>query len=214
MNDHRVTRTAALDGAGKNIAVAYLLWWFVGILGIHRFYLERPKTGLVQLLLLIFGWLPLFLGWIALGIWWLLDAYFVQEYVRQYNDLNDGRPLAISLMTQTSNKALASNAILISGFCKDGHVIRLVVDQEQVETRQSGLSIGRADHCDMILDDPTVSREHALVQYDGGFFSLRDLGSSNGTFLNGKRLVVGASSKIRSGDRLKIGKIMLSVSSI
>jgi len=214
MNDHRVTRIAALGGAGKNISVAYLLWWFFGILGIHRFYLERPKTGLVQLLLLIFGWLPLFLGWIALGIWWLLDAYFVQEYVRQYNAQNDGQPLAISLMTQVSSKDTVSHAILISGFCNDGHVIRLVVDQEQVEARQPGLSIGRAEHCDMILDDPTVSREHALVQYYSGFFSLRDLGSSNGTFVNGKRLVVGVSSTIRSGDRLKIGKIRLSVTSI
>lgn len=214
MNDHRATRIAALGGAGKNIAVAYLLWWFLGILGIHRFYLERPKTGLVQLLLLIFGWLPFFLGWIALGIWWLLDAYFVQEYVRQYNDQNDGQPLAISLMTQVSNKDTASHAILISGFCNDGHVIRLVVDQGRIEAGQPGLSIGRAEHCDMILDDPTVSREHALVQHQSGFFSLRDLGSSNGTFLNGKRLVVGASSSIRSGDRIKIGKVMLSVSPI
>jgi pSer/pThr/pTyr-binding forkhead associated (FHA) protein len=100
------------------------------------------------------------------------------------------------------------------GFCNDGHVIRLVVDQEQVEARQSGLSIGRAEHCDMILYDPTLSRGHELVRYDGGFFSHRDLGSSNGTFLNGKRLVVGTSSTIRSGNRLKIGKIRLSVTSI
>jgi TM2 domain-containing membrane protein YozV len=96
-------RTAALDGGGKNIVVAYLLWWFLGVLGVHRFYLDRPKSGLIQILLLAFGWLPLFMGWVALGIWWLLDAYFVYQYIQDYNAENGGSPMAVSL---TTNKSL------------------------------------------------------------------------------------------------------------
>lgn len=94
--------TASLGASGKNIIVAYLLWWFLGFLGLHRLYLERPKTGLAQLLLLALGWLPLFMGWIVLGIWWLLDAYFVYQYVNEYNSVHGGSPLAVSLTTSRS----------------------------------------------------------------------------------------------------------------
>ena len=52
MAGQKTQRTADFSGDGKNMVVAYLLWWFLGTLGIHRFYLDRPKTGLVQLLLL------------------------------------------------------------------------------------------------------------------------------------------------------------------
>jgi TM2 domain-containing membrane protein YozV len=75
MADLQTHRTADFAGGdGKNMVIAYLLWWFLGLFGIHRFYLDRPKSGLCQLLLLAFGWLPIFIGWIILGIWWMLDA--------------------------------------------------------------------------------------------------------------------------------------------
>lgn len=103
MTDSQLThRTAIVGTAGKNIAVAYLLWWFFGLFGIHRFYLDRPKSGLIQILLLAFGWLPLFLGWLALGIWWLLDAYFVYQYVSASNATSGGSPMAVSLTTSRS----------------------------------------------------------------------------------------------------------------
>lgn len=213
MNEQRVTRTAALGGAGKNIVVAYLLWWFLGPLGIHRFYLDRTKSGLAQLLLLIFGWIPFFVGWIALGIWWLLDAYFVQEYVRQYNEANEGQPVAVSLVTTSKQEELATSALLISGFGDDGHLVKMTIDPVRAPSGQ-GYMIGRAAYCDMVIDAPTVSREHALILHENGIYNLRDLGSSNGTFLNERRLANGLSSVIRPGDNLRIGKVRLSVSPI
>ena len=99
-------RSASLGSDGKNILVAYLLWWFLGVLGIHRFYLERPKTGVAQILLLAFGWLPLFIGWIVLGIWWLLDAYFVYKYVVDYNHETGGEPLSFTVKTNQSGSEL------------------------------------------------------------------------------------------------------------
>lgn len=213
MTQQRVTHTAALGGAGKNIVVAYLLWWFLGGLGIHRFYLERPKTGVAQLLLFIFGWIPLFLGWIALGIWWLLDAYFVQEYVRQYNEAHDGSPLAVSLTTTTDRSGAASNnQFLLSGFSASGHVVRLLLDPAHGRSAHPGFTIGRAEYCDMMLDDPTVSREHARIVLENGVFILRDLGSSNGTFRNEQRLAIGVATYFSTGDILRIGKVTLSVS--
>jgi TM2 domain-containing membrane protein YozV len=95
-------RTADFSGNGKNIVVAYLLWWFLGMLGVHRFYLDRPKSGVIQILLLALGWLPFFIGWVVLGIWWMLDAYFVYQYVNEYNRIHGGAPLAVTMTTSKS----------------------------------------------------------------------------------------------------------------
>lgn len=47
--------------------------------------------------------------------------------------------------------------------------------------------IGRAD-CDLVLGDPELSRQHALVAINGMNARLEDLGSTNGTFVDGKRI--------------------------
>lgn len=47
------------------------------------------------------------------------------------------------------------------------------------------LVIGRGTECDLILDEPEMSRRHALIENSGDGIYLRDLGSANGTFVNG-----------------------------
>jgi len=47
------------------------------------------------------------------------------------------------------------------------------------------LTIGRGSECDLALDEPEMSRKHALIENSGDGIYLRDLGSSNGTFVNG-----------------------------
>ncbi|MBN2741179.1 MAG: TM2 domain-containing protein [Rhodobacteraceae bacterium] len=67
---------------GKSTTVAYLLWFFLGGLGVHRFYMGKTGTGIAQLALFILGWLTLvvYIGialLIALGIWVLVDAFLI-----------------------------------------------------------------------------------------------------------------------------------------
>jgi pSer/pThr/pTyr-binding forkhead associated (FHA) protein len=70
------------------------------------------------------------------------------------------------------------------------------------------LSIGRASGCAVALGDDTyVSQLHARVFTRDGLVFLEDLGSTNGTFLNGQR-VQGATA-IHSGDRLQVGSTIL-----
>lgn len=49
--------------------------------------------------------------------------------------------------------------------------------------------IGRSRFCDCVLGDPSVSRRHALLTFETGKWRLRDLGSLNGTYVNGCRVV-------------------------
>lgn len=69
------------------------------------------------------------------------------------------------------------------------------------------LTIGRADKCHVVLDDTYVSQVHARVFPRGDSFFIEDLGSTNGTYLNRKR--VGGATELQRGDRVKIGKTVL-----
>ena len=67
----------------------------------------------------------------------------------------------------------------------------------------SGATIGRSRSCDVVLDDPNVSRKHAEVRPRGGAWVLSDLGSTNGSTLNGRRLE--HPEVVRPGDEIEIG---------
>jgi hypothetical protein len=69
------------------------------------------------------------------------------------------------------------------------------------------LTVGRAGGCQITLDDTFVSQLHARVfRLDGQLF-VEDLGSTNGTFLNRKKITAPVS--MRKGDRLQIGKTVM-----
>jgi hypothetical protein len=64
------------------------------------------------------------------------------------------------------------------------------------------VTIGRLRDCDVVLADPGASRRHAQIRHENGEYVLRDLGSTNGTIVNG---VVTPSHALREGDRITIG---------
>ena len=70
----------------------------------------------------------------------------------------------------------------------------------------SPLVLGRALSSDLPVLDPTVSRRHAELTIEPSSVHLRDLGSSNGTFVNGTRIT--SSTRLRMGDRVVFGKIL------
>ncbi|HXC75087.1 MAG TPA: TM2 domain-containing protein [Sphingomicrobium sp.] len=73
------------DANRKSTGVAYLLWFFLGGFGAHRFYLGQTGTAVTQLLLLLLGWIPMFVGWIALGIWLFVDLFLIPGIAREQN---------------------------------------------------------------------------------------------------------------------------------
>ena len=66
-------------------------------------------------------------------------------------------------------------------------------------------TIGRAVECDVVIVDKSVSREHAHLCHEGRRWFAEGLNSTNGTYLNGERVV--GKRDVRDGDSLKVGDI-------
>jgi TM2 domain-containing membrane protein YozV len=90
----------------KSILISYLLWFFFGGLGGHRYYNGRIGSGLAQLALLVLGLLAELVGIATIamqnnfvasvggalllliaGLWFLIDAFLIPGWVRGHNDL-------------------------------------------------------------------------------------------------------------------------------
>ena len=63
--------------------------------------------------------------------------------------------------------------------------------------------LGRSRDADVVLEDPNVSRRHAEVRPSGGSWIVRDLGSTNGVKVNGRRIK--ARSRCAPGDTIELG---------
>jgi len=83
-------RLMQYDAAKKSAGVAYLLWFFLGSLGVHRFYLGQTGSGVAMLLLCLLSWATTFIvvgffGLALLGIWWLVDAFLIPGIAARVN---------------------------------------------------------------------------------------------------------------------------------
>jgi pSer/pThr/pTyr-binding forkhead associated (FHA) protein len=65
------------------------------------------------------------------------------------------------------------------------------------------ITIGRRKNCDLVLDDPQTSREHARVIVGDQSAAIQDLGSGNGVLVNGVR--ISGLQRLSEGDRIQIG---------
>jgi hypothetical protein len=66
-----------------------------------------------------------------------------------------------------------------------------------------GVVLGRSRECDVVLEDENVSRRHAEVRPSGGSWIVRDLGSTNGVKVNGRR--IDGPQSLHAGDRIRLG---------
>ncbi len=71
----------------------------------------------------------------------------------------------------------------------------------------AGIVLGRSRQCDVVLDDPNVSRQHAEIRPRGGSWVLSDLGSTNGSSLNGRR--IDNPEVLKRGDQVELGTSMM-----
>lgn len=73
----------------KNTIVAYLLWWFLGLFGAHRFYMGKSLAFvMLGVSLMSFITLVIFVGYVGLlvmFVWWIIDGISLHKWVMAYN---------------------------------------------------------------------------------------------------------------------------------
>jgi hypothetical protein len=82
----------------------------------------------------------------------------------------------------------------------------LVLGDHRHSLDTARLVLGRSPDCDLVIDDPNVSRRHAEVRREDGRYVIADLGSTNGLELNGRRV---QTASLSHGDRLVLGQTEL-----
>jgi hypothetical protein len=85
-------------------------------------------------------------------------------------------------------------------------VVREGTEVRTVELSRDVMTVGRLPGCDVVLRDKGASRRHAQLRRSGGTWSITDLGSTNGTRLNGH---VVQTHELADGDRITIGSTTL-----
>ena len=89
---------------------------------------------------------------------------------------------------------------------KQRHSFEVTLDK--LMNRSGGMVIGRAsDQCDLVVAHPTVSRRHAKLSLAGDALMLEDLGSTNGTSLDGKALRQTEPVTLRAGTKVRLGDV-------
>ena len=82
-------------------------------------------------------------------------------------------------------------------------------DGGQVSLDRERVVIGRLPECEVVLSDTNASRRHAEVRWDGRGYVVHDLGSMNGTLLNGAQ--VNGQARLAPGDVITVGKTSIEV---
>jgi pSer/pThr/pTyr-binding forkhead associated (FHA) protein len=95
------------------------------------------------------------------------------------------------------------------GFAAEVVMLTGGTDPERIRLRPQGHVFGRSEDADIYIDDPYASELHARMGTQNEGVVVHDLGSTNGTYVNGRRITTPTS--VTRGDTVQIGKTILEV---
>lgn len=94
-----------------------------------------------------------------------------------------------------------------TGAALGGGAVLILPDGREIAISDRPVVMGRMPGCEVVLGDPNVSRRHAEVRASGRGWVVSDLGSTNGTKVNGVR--ISGSEPLRPGDEIRVGATSL-----
>ena len=146
---------------------------------------------------------------LLLALFWVLSARRKRQAVRMAQD----RAAAAEREAAEARRRTAPAPFdcVLTGRDGGGAAVALNLRRDALGTSE-GAVIGRDPmESSHVVADESVSRMHARVYAHGGVLHVEDLGSTNGTFVNGRRLVEGQGVRMRDGDELVLGALTLRV---
>jgi pSer/pThr/pTyr-binding forkhead associated (FHA) protein len=109
--------------------------------------------------------------------------------------------IRLALPSEIQSQLSAFFTPRLIGLLPSGEKVEMILNHSETE-------IGKAPHNRLILNEVTVSSTHAIIIARSGGFSIADLGSSNGTFINGRKLGHDAHT-LQHGDKIQLGQVVL-----
>jgi len=114
--------------------------------------------------------------------------------------------------TRTTTSVVPERTLHFRGTDRSGRRYGFDMNLDKLMGRRKGVVIGRdIDRCDIVLTHSTVSRRHARLVLAAGVLQVEDLGSTNGTSVDGEPAPPGKRRPLQAGATLKIGEISLAV---
>ncbi|MFK7898967.1 MAG: FHA domain-containing protein [Myxococcota bacterium] len=110
----------------------------------------------------------------------------------------DAEAEATVLASPHSRPPTGASAVVLSGFYEG---LEVLLDRERIV-------IGRGRKADLALSEATISRAHAAIGFAFGSFFVEDLGSTNGTMVNGARV---EKQELKTQDEIQMGKLRIGV---
>ena len=192
-----------------NKLTAGLLALFLGGFGIHKFYLGDSSSGIWYL---VFCWtgIPEILGFID-GI--ILLAMSDEEFNRKYcyssryvEEHIEEHVVVHHFDNNTYSPPPAPSPVRNAPLPKRRTKVQAWLvskDGRNFQLNLGSTTIGRSSDNDIRVLDPEVSKHHAKIVESNGHYKLHDLGSTNGTWVNGN--VVNSPIILRSEDEIRLG---------
>jgi adenylate cyclase len=142
-----------------------------------------------------------------------IDGVFVDAGEQRLKNVS--RPVQIyhvrpaeNAFARTTTSVVPRTTLRFQGTDVGGHAFVLDVALDRLIAARAGLVIGRdPDKCELPLVHSTVSRRHARLLFSGEVLQIEDLGSTNGTLVNGAATHPGEPIAVRAGDKIRIGEI-------
>jgi pSer/pThr/pTyr-binding forkhead associated (FHA) protein len=131
-------------------------------------------------------------------------ALFCEECGAKLEAMSEGKDTSVEMDNEGTNLVLTSS---------DGSTLEIPAKDEVVIGREDPISdvFPDLDLSNLGGMDKGVSRKHAVIHRSGTNFTVEDMGSTNGTYINKKKIQPHTPQMIKPGDELRFGKLALTL---